>query len=102
MQSLIARLYPMQVFLFRFRWSLVDQFNQYRSFSLEPIGVRLQKVLFYYLYMLMLIVRILTVYFAVLNEWWEYFNRYDHIFGLFLKRQKYSPLLFLSASLLPL
>ena len=97
-----VRLDPLQVVLLRLRWSLVDRLEQWRSFYQQPVGVRLQQSLFYYLYLLALFVRLLAVYLAVLNGWWDYFHRYDHFFGFLLNRRKYNPLLFLSLCLIPL
>src|SRR5699024_5607196 len=79
-----VRFDPLQLILFRLRWSLVHRIDQYRSWNQQPVGVRLQQFLLYYLYQLALFVRLLIVYLAVSNGWWGYFNRYDHSFAFLL------------------
>src|SRR5690625_3277302 len=76
-----VRLDPSQVVLLRLRWSLVDRFAQYRSLYQQPAGVRLQKSLFFYLYLLALFLRYLAAYVAALNGWWDYFHQYDYTMG---------------------
>lgn len=96
------KLDPLQVVQLRLRWSLIDRLERYRSFHQQPVEVRLQRLLLYFLCLLAQLARFLTIYLAASSGRWEYFHQYDRTVGFFVERRKYSPLIFLPFCLVPL